>query len=193
MSEQHRGHQERQESLVDDHEAKKRQNELLKEAQEKAEKAKNDHAENLNKIREEVEKESTSSKEMTHKELQEEEPDAGNSYWYSKEYRDLAFKQLLGKVRGHLNGREKLASKVIHQPLVERVSEVSSKTVARPSGVLTGSIFSFITSLVTYYFAKQNGYDMTYGIFIASFVGGFLLGVIAEFSYKGIRSLMARN
>jgi hypothetical protein len=193
MSEAHKSHHEHHEQSFDAKELQERQNELLRESQEKAEKAKNSHAENLKNIREQIEKEATSSKEKPAEGEQKSEPDATNTYWYSKEYRDLAFKQLMGKVRHHLTPTEKLTSKVMHQPLVERVSEVGAKTVARPSGVLVGSIFSFVASLVTYFFAKQNGYDMTYGIFAVSFVGGFLLGLVIEFSYKAIRNLLSRD
>jgi hypothetical protein len=194
MIEQHKASHEQHEKTLDDKESLERQNELLKNSREKAENSKHDHVENLHKIRDQIEKEATSAKEMTKSEIKTEgEPDAGNTYWYSKEYRELAFKQLMSKVQGHLSAPEKLASRVLHQPTIEKAAEVGSKTIARPSGVLMGSIFSFVTSLATYYFAKQNGYDMTYGIFLASFVGGFLLGVAIEFSYRGIRSLIARD
>lgn len=194
MSETHKSHHEHHEHSADDAEVKARQHEALKDAHEKAERAKNDHAENLDKIRNQIEKEASTAKELSVAEnKQKDEPDGANTYWYSKEYRELAFKQLMGKVRGHLSMSEKLGSKVIHQPVIEKVSEISGKTIARPSGVLMGSIFSFIASILTYYFAKQNGYDMSYGIFITSFVGGFILGVGVEFGYRAIKSLTSRD
>jgi len=194
MIEQHKASGEQHEDSLDTKELKARQHEALHSAKEKAERSKNDHAENLDNIRSQIEKEATNAKEMSVVEKkQQDEPDSANTYWYSREYRELAFKQLMGKVRGHLSTSEKLGSKIIHQPVVERVSEISGKTIARPSGVLMGSIFSFTASLVTYFFAKQNGYDMTYSIFFASFVGGFVLGIAIEFGYRMVRSLMSRD
>lgn len=193
MIERQKNSHEHGEQPLDTSEAKKREHELLKDAKEKAESAKNNHTENLKNIREEIEKEAESANKTATAETHQEEPDAANTYWYSREYRDLAFKQLLGKVQAHLSSSEKLASKVMHQPTIEKVSDLGGKTVARPSGVLVGSIFSFVASLLTYLLAKQNGYDMSYSIFIASFVGGFILGIAAEFTFRMARSLMSRN
>ena len=194
MSELHGGGHEHHEHSADTGEVKARQHEALRDAKEKAERAKNDHAENLDKIRSQIEKEAPNAKELSVAESnQKDEPDGANTYWYSKEYRELAFKQLMGKVRGHLTTSEKLGSKIIHQPVIEKAAELSGKTIARPSGVLLGSIFSFIASISTYFFAKQNGYDMSYGIFLASFVGGFMLGIVVEFSYRAIKSLTSRD
>ncbi len=195
MNERQHGSQEHgSEQQSNSHELKARSKELLDEAKKEAEQAKHHHAEKLDEIRSEIEKQATAAKEMSATETKgQEEPEAANTYWNSQEYRDLAFKQFMGKVQKHLTPSEKIGSKIFHQPMVERASEIGSKTVARPSGVLTGSIFSFITSLVAYYFAKQNGYDMTYSIFIVSFIVGFFLGILAEFVYRGTRALLSRD
>lgn len=193
MSEKHStSHEHGAEQQVNDHEQKARQKELLDEAKKEAAEAKNHHQEKLDEIRNEIEETATSSVEMSQSKT-ESEPEATDTYWNSQEYREISFNQFMGKVRKHLSGPEKAASKVFHQPTIEKISEVGSKTVARPSGVLVGSIFSAVASFLTYYFAKRNNYDMSYSIFIMSFIGGFLLGVVAEFSYKGIRTLLARD
>lgn len=195
MSERHTGsHEDGSEQHVKSVEVQARQKELLDEAKKEAALSHHEHQEKLNEIRNEIHETASTAAEMTKAESEtRDEPEAANTYWNSHEYREMAFKQLMTKVRKNLNGPERVASKLFHQPLVERASEVGSKTIARPSGVLVGSIFSFITSLITYILAKQNGYDMSYSIFIMSFIGGFILGVIAEFAYRVVRTLMARD
>ena len=195
MSErQNSSHEHGSEQQSNSHELKARSSELLDEAKKEAAEAKHHHAEKLDEIRNEIEKQATGAKEMSASETKsQEEPEAANTYWNSQEYRDLAFKQFMSKVQKHLTPTEKIGSKLFHQPMVEKASEIGSKTVARPSGVLAGSIFSFITSLATYYFAKQNGYDMTYSIFIVSFIVGFFLGILVEFVFRGTKALLSRD
>jgi hypothetical protein len=194
MSEKHALSNEKHEHVSSAHEHIAR-HEHAREVREKALRAEHEHANNLANIREKLEKEAVNSQEVRTKKLElhkDSEPEEANTYWHSREYRELAFKQFMGRVRGHLSTSEKLASRVLHQPVVERASEVGSKTVARTSGVLLGSIFSFIISLAVYILSKRYAYDMTYSIFIASFLGGFLLGIIVEFLYKAVRSFTSR-
>lgn len=194
MSEHLQSQESGKENLLNTSEVKDRNKELLDEAKKEAAEAKNKHQEKLDQIRNEIETEALASKDMSIAEASsQEEPESANTYWNSQEYRDIAFGQFMNKVRKHLGSSEKIASKILHKPLVEKASEISGKTIARPSGVLAGSIFSFIISLVTFYIAKRNNYDMTYSIFIVSFIGGFIFGVIVEFIYRGIRALLSRD
>jgi hypothetical protein len=195
MIEKNNSQQEKgQEQVVDTHEAKRRSQELLDQAKHEAQEAKHHHKENIDELRNEIEKQAATAKEMGASEaIGQQEPEAANTYWYSSEYRKQAYDQMLRTVRNRLPKRDQLASKLFHQPMVEKASEIGSKTVARPSGVLTGSILSFVSSFVIYFFSKRYGFDMTYSIFIMSFLGGFVLGVAVEFGYKGVKALMARH
>lgn len=193
MSEKIASSPEQKESL-ELHEHAKRQQEILNEAKHEAEKTENQHAKKIEEIRDLINEQAvvTDNKNKSEQQAQT-EPEVANTYWNSSEYRDLAFRQLMGRVRKHMSGSERAASKVIHQPTVERLSEIGEKTVARTSGVLVGSIFSFVVSLSTYYLSRRNGYDMTYAIFIVSFFGGFIFGLLIEFGYKSIRALLSRS
>jgi hypothetical protein len=186
-------HEQGAETKINDAEAKALQNEVLKNAEKAAAEAKNHHQEKLDEIRNEIEQSSTATEALASEAASTDEPETAGTYWNSKEYREIAFKQFMGRVQKHLNGPERAASKIFHQPIIERASEVGSKTVARPSGVLMGSIFSFVISLGTYVLAKYNSYDMSYSVFIMSFIGGFLLGVLVEFLYRGFKLLLSRD
>ena len=74
----------------------------------------------------------------------------------------------------------KALSKVIHQPVIERVSEVAGATVARPSGILGGGLFAVLGSAILLYVTKHYGYHYNYLIFGMLFVGGFAAGMIVE-------------
>lgn len=172
----------------------KRQQEILDEAKREAAKAEHEHAQKIEQIRDLVNEQAVESATNTSQEQTAHgEPEEANTYWYSREYRELAFKQLMGRVRTHMSKPEQAASKLIHRPGIEKASEIGEKTVARTSGVLVGSICSFIASLATYYFSRRNGYDMTYSIFIVSFIGGFFVGLLLELIYKMLSSLLSRS
>jgi len=147
---------------------------------------------NIENIRDAIEKQAvTTEKHSAHRETTHtaKEP---NTFWFNKEYKALAFKQTMTTVRRHLSPTEKRVSKFVHQPMVERASEIASTTVARPSGVLMGGIFSFLASLITYVIARRYGYDFNYGVFSIAFLGGFVLGVAVEYLYRFLRAVFSR-
>ncbi len=194
MSESIKQNGEHHESKQVMHEAQKRAKEVLNEAKKEAAKSEADHNKRLESIREEIERTSETSKHHKKQEASpDREPENTDTYWYSKEYRDLAYSQTLSKVRKHLSRSERVGSKIIHKPVIEKLSDIGDKTVARTSGVLFGSIFSFIASLTVYLVARRQGYDMTYAVFIWSFVGGFALGILTEFCYRGLKGLLSRS
>ena len=194
MIEKHNAtHEHGAEDQINSAEMKARQNEILENAKKEASEARNLNQEKLDDIRKEIDQTANTTEMLASETKATEEPEAANTYWNSQEYRDLAFKQFMGKVRKNLSAPEKVASKVFHQPVIEKASEIGSKTIARPSGVLMGSIFSFVISLGTYVLAKYNSYDMSYSVFIMSFIGGFLLGVLVEFLYRGFKLLLSRD
>lgn len=191
MSENQKGKHEANEQAIDSR-LENHSNELLKQAKHEAERARHTHKDKLESIRETLESEAKSKAEHTGTAHVDKEPEH-TTYWNSHEYRLLAYKQTLGKVRLRLNKREKLVSSVIHQPTVEKIADVSSRTIARPSGVLGGSICAFAVSLIVYVLAKRNGYEMTYTVFGVALLGGFALGLVGEFIIKMTRGLLSRN
>ncbi len=97
-----------------------------------------------------------------------------------KTVQQQALFRLLNNVRQHLPATQRLLSKVVHQPTVDTLSEIGSKTAARPSGILGGGICAFIGSLVFVYYAKHIGFSYNYALFFVLFIGGFGIGLIIE-------------
>lgn len=102
--------------------------------------------------------------------------------WTSKELTVQTYERTLTAVRNRLSKPEKTLSKVVHQPIIEKTSDVMGQTIVRPSGILFGGVFSFIGSLSAYLLAKRLGGEMPYSVFGAFFIGGFILGLIVELS-----------
>lgn len=93
----------------------------------------------------------------------------------------IALKTELSNIRQHLSFGQKLFSKTIHQPFIRTASELSAKSVARPSGLLGGGIFAFLGSLAYLLFAKYIGLSYNYLLAVLFFVFGFIVGVCIEF------------
>src|SRR5690606_31159771 len=98
----------------------------------------------------------------------------------TKAAKKQAYKKTLSHARRHLSKPEKTLSKVIHQPAIEKVSEIGENTVARSSGLLSGGLFSFAGSLFFLYMAKHYGFAYNFFTFILFLGGGFVVGLFVE-------------
>lgn len=137
-----------------------------------------------------IEEAEPTTKESINDHVEKDGPDSTSDVrWWSKELGSQTFDRTLSAVRRKLSTPEKQLSKFIHRPVVEKVSDFSGKTIARPSGILLGGIFSFIGSLGVYLLARHMGGELRYSIFAATFVVGYLLGLIVELMWR----LLARR
>lgn len=161
-----------------------KEKELLKE---KLEAAKNSERLDISEARAAVEKLSPISQESISLEGEETGSVANNVSWWSKELSTQNFSRRLTSVRRNLSAPERQFSKIIHQPAVEKTSDFVGKTVARPSGILFGGIFSFVLSFGAYLLARYLGGELRFSIFMVTFVGGYLLGLILELIWRFVR------
>lgn len=99
----------------------------------------------------------------------------------------LRMRKSLSHVQNRLKPAEKSFSKVIHQPLIRRVSETTAQNITRPSGLLGGGLVAFIGSLIYLWLTRVANVTYNYFVFLVLFVGGFLLGVGVEWLLFFIR------
>lgn len=151
--------------------------------QERAEQAEKDpiqkHIESLSKS---VEQQAVSGKELNVGDKTTES--SQQSFGTTKHLKADAYKRTLKGVRAKLNTPERTLSRVIHQPVVENISNAAAKTVARPSVLLGGGIGAFAGSAVLLYFSRQSGFTYNYAAIFALFIGGFILGAGVELAAK---------
>lgn len=108
----------------------------------------------------------------------------------SKELRGSTLNRELKEVRRKLSFPDKVGSKIIHNPVVRGVSEISSKTISRPSGLLGGGIVAFLGTGAYYYLTVHIGLKYNYLVFVILFVGGFIIGLAIEL---GIYTLSSKK
>jgi hypothetical protein len=145
---------------------------------EQAEKARHEKsAENLAKIHELAKAEAELTKKVVAESVQNE---SNNTADMQHSLKASAYERILTKTHQKLPKTAQTFSKVVHNPTVDKISEISAKTVARPSGFLGGSICAFLGSLIVYYSASRSGFKYNYLLLFLLFIAGYIIGSILE-------------
>lgn len=155
--------------------------ELLAQKMEQAKEAKNEHAEALEHIRRNIDKQAVTAE----KARAEEEPRHHQEH-VTRELKAIRYNETLRYIKRHLSKPERRLSTVIHAPVVEKVSEVGAKTIARPSGILGGGLFALIGSIFVLYVARRYGFEVPNSLFMVLFVLGFGVGILSELVASGL-------
>lgn len=95
--------------------------------------------------------------------------------------RKTAYRTIMSETQAQLPPVSRAFSKIIHNPVIESVSEAAGKTIARPNAVLAGSLSAFLIVLGTYLVARYFGYPLSGFETIAAFIFGWILGICFDF------------
>ena len=130
----------------------------------------------------------------THKLNHNAQPSHEHTHHYlTKRVKKDVYKHTLSDVQTHLSPVEKRISSLIHNDIVESISEVGSKTIARPSGVLGGAILMVFGGLIVLLFAKRYGFEIPLSVYLFLYLIGFVLFVAVELISSPIKRLSKRN
>lgn len=99
----------------------------------------------------------------------------------NKKERNASFKQHMKQVQSELPPLKRAFSKVIHNPVVEKTSEIVGSTIARPNAILAGAVVAFVAVLTVYLTAKHFGYPLSGFETIGAFIIGWVLGILYDF------------
>lgn len=99
----------------------------------------------------------------------------------SKKERNQSYKRHMKHVQSELPAGQRAFSKFIHNPAVEKTSEVVGNTVARPNAILAGAVVAFFLVLAVYLIAKHFGYQLSGFETIGAFIVGWIIGVLYDF------------
>ena len=103
----------------------------------------------------------------------------------TKEVVEAKYQQTLVDMQSNLPSKtSKAFSKVIHNPVIEKTSEVIGNTVARPNLVISSAIGA-IASVIVYFIARKYGYPLSGFETIGLFIIGWAVGAIIEFARIG--------
>ena len=93
------------------------------------------------------------------------------------------------RTRKRLSPPARTFSKVVHNPVVDTISAVGEKTVARPAGLLMGGIVAFIGSIFVLSLAKHYGFQYNLLLFFLLFCAGYILATLVELALATSRRL----
>lgn len=98
----------------------------------------------------------------------------------NRELKNITLKRELNQIQRKLPAPQRALSKIVHQPVIRAVSEASSKTIGRPSGLLGGGIVALLGTSGYLYLARHLGFEYNSFVFVALFTGGFIIGLFLE-------------
>jgi cation transport ATPase len=129
----------------------------------------------VDKIRHEIESRALSKKEQSKVESET------SATWHAGDHRHSkaeGYKKTMQRVQAHLPSKSRTFSKLLHNKTVERLSEVSAVTIARPNCVLIGATFSLIGSILLLFASKRYGFEYNYFVIVVLFAIGYLTGLV---------------
>lgn len=100
---------------------------------------------------------------------------------------DDSFRKTMQHIQKDMSPASRTLSKVIHNPIVEKTSEVIGNTVARPNLILAGAIGMITLGLGIYLIAKSYGYVLSGFEMIGASIIGWGVGAIIEFIRVGLK------
>lgn len=103
-----------------------------------------------------------------------------------------SFNTTMKQVRKEMSPAERTFSKVIHNPVVEKVSGAVGSTVARPNLIIAGGLGTLIFGAVIYLTAKHYGYVLSGFEAMGTFILGWCIGAIIEFARVGFLNTKRR-
>lgn len=141
-----------------------------------------EHKDKIDEIISKIEKSAKNTEELSNINTQEDtkQKDEYKNIQVGSQFRKQGLKQSLAKIQKELPRHQKVFSKFIHNSKVDKISEATGATVARPSGILAAGTFSLIASVGVMTICRYFGYEYNYLIGLVSLAGGFIIGLILE-------------
>ena len=101
-------------------------------------------------------------------------------HYITKDVKVAVYLHTLKNARQHLKPSERIFSKIIHNNIVESISEAGSKTIARPGSIIGGGIFMIIGGISLFIIARYYGFYLPLSALLALYLLGFLAIFIVD-------------
>jgi small-conductance mechanosensitive channel len=160
--------------------------ELLDSAERTPEESPEEVEKHVEKARNEAEQEAISGREVS---KGEKKTHGDESTPPPHRSRKESYNHTMKSVRAELSAPERVFSKFIHAPAIERASDAIGKTIARPDAILSGSVFACIFVLAVYILAKFYGFELRGSETILAFIVGWAIGIVFDI----IRGIIKRK
>lgn len=103
----------------------------------------------------------------------------------TKKELDASFDRSMEHIQKDMTPASRAFSKVIHHPVVDKVSDTVGNTIARPNLIIAGGLGTLILCSAVYLIAKQYGYVLSGFEAIGTFLLGWGIGAVIEYARVG--------
>lgn len=110
----------------------------------------------------------------------------------SESDKEHGFRTIMAHLYRDVNKVDHLMSRVVHHPVVERVSDFIGATVARPSGLIGATLCGIVGLLLIYLTAKNIGFSLSGSEMPLLLIIGFLFGLGVEWCVKSLTLLRSK-
>lgn len=167
-------------------ETHKQSRDMLSVLEKEANHSRNKHAESIDSIRKLIENHAQTG-EKTNINNKLKAPAEQSHHYLTKKIKTEQYKKTLHITRQNLRSSEAVFSRFIHKPIVETISEVSVKIIARPVAIISGAIITIIGGLTVFVIAKKIGFTLPFSLIIVLYFSGYLFGLLLEVSARLIK------
>ncbi len=102
------------------------------------------------------------------------------------------FRTIMTHVYRDVSTFDHVMSRIVHHPVVEKVSDLIGATVARPSGLIGAALTGSVGLLLIYLTAKNIGYSLSGFEMPLLLVIGFIFGLFVEWCTKSLILLRSK-
>lgn len=167
------------------HELNEQSTRNLERLQKAGEAAEVKNHETIDDLRQQIAETATSHEEVT---VGDSESAAqASQYGVHRELKADAYRRSMQRIQSQLSLPEKVFSKFTHQPIIERVSDLTGNSLVRPSGVIGGGLATLMGTAYLVYITKHVGFTYNYFTFILLFLAGFVAGILIELLIRLIK------
>ena len=103
----------------------------------------------------------------------------------TKQQLKYSFDRSMTAIRKDMSPASRTFSKIIHNPVVDKVSDAVRNSIARPNLIIAGGLGTLILCSAVYLVAKNYGYILSGFEAIGTFILGWAIGAIIEFARVG--------
>lgn len=107
----------------------------------------------------------------------------------TKQEKTQSFNTTMHHVRKNMSTPERVMSRLIHKPVIEKTSELIGATVARPSGIIGATTAAAVGLLFLFGIAKYAGFQLSGSEMPLLLLLGLIAGLFIEWVFKSIRSV----
>lgn len=97
------------------------------------------------------------------------------------------YRATMRRVEAKLPAYQRTFSRFVNNANVDKISNVTARTVARPSGVLGSGVVAVVVMIAVTYYAHTLGFTVSSSVFVVALLIGWIIGLMCEAVWRMIK------